>query len=884
MITVNKLTKVYYGTDKKSLTALKNISFSLPDKGLVFITGKSGSGKSTLLNMLGGLDSITKGDIIADGNRFSTFTPNDFNRYRNSYIGFIFQDYCLIEDLTIYQNIELVLDLNRRHDKSIINYILSKVGLPNCANRYPRELSGGQKQRVAIARALAKEPQLFLADEPTGNLDRKTARQIMTILKDLSKTKLVVVVSHNLEDAEEYGDRIIELEDGTIIRDEEKLVGYQDKLELINGKLILPRHKELSQEEIQSINKWYKTSQIHEFDQRQEGFYPSNNDYKSNKVVHTTQSKLSFAKAFSLAWKFLKRRQLNFIFTSLIITCIVAVLGICQFFVAFDYNTAINDAVLSENQSLIIGYKSRFLDNDYKILDYTFIHDITDSEIKLFDECEYNGGYYKVYNDALHIAGASQLLRQEVRINHKTNLANFYPQESYGTLVCDEQYLLSTFGIDGKLNVIGDLNDKPYGIIITDYLADALLYFYPDKYLSYEDVLGTYYELDGMYNHYINAIIITNYNQTLGAFKNNLMYEYQSVVSQNKPTNIYNQDIFTAFASDVEKYLGIAYSINPNYHADTITIDAKNYTRLDYTTATIPNTPSSPAYIENMVGYWEEDNPYIDIELDAGNIAMSIKTYNYYFGTNYTLDNFADYSGGSTINIAKHRRTNPTSSPLTTHQLNIVALFNSTYNAIVFDEQDLLKYREYENFDYALYFTDTQSIGGIYPVVKDSPFHINSNAFNSVVSVIDVVEIFDGFMNIINFVLLFASLLLLVAFGGGTIRKRKFEIGVIKAMGGRTRDVGKIFVIQLIAIGIVVCILSSLALLLLTNIVNSVLSSAMLVYIKNETLSKISIVQFNPLILCGDLFMILTITILSAIIPLIALRRIKPINIIKHKN
>jgi len=284
VITVNKLTKVYTDQEKKSLTALKNISFKLPDKGLIFITGKSGSGKSTLLNMLGGLDSITKGDIIADGNKFSDFSSEDYDKYRNSYIGFIFQDYCLLEDLTVYQNIELVLNLNKQKDKSIIHYILDKVHLQNCENRFPRELSGGQKQRVAIARALAKDPQLFLADEPTGNLDSKTAKQIMKILKELSQTKLVVVVSHNLEDAETYGDRIIELADGVIVRDEQKMEGYEDKLELINGKLILPHLKELSSDEIKSMNAWQKKCQIYEFEQRQDGFYPSNNDFISNKI------------------------------------------------------------------------------------------------------------------------------------------------------------------------------------------------------------------------------------------------------------------------------------------------------------------------------------------------------------------------------------------------------------------------------------------------------------------------------------------------------------------------------------------------------------------------------------------------------------------------
>jgi len=884
VITVNKLTKVYTGHDKTSLTALKNISFKLPDKGLVFITGKSGSGKSTLLNMLGGLDSITKGDIIADGNKFSAFSSSDFDKFRNSYIGFVFQDYCLLDDLTVYQNIELVLDLNQRKDKSIIKYILDKVHLSNCENRYPRELSGGQKQRVAIARALAKDPHVILADEPTGNLDSKTAKQIMKILKELSKTTLVVVVSHNIEDAELYGDRILELADGVIIRDEEKMVGYEDRLELINGRLILPRHKDLSEDEIKQINKWQKNSEVVSVEQRQSGFYPSSNDIDSNKFVPTHKSKLSFAKSFALAGVFLKRRRLSYIVTSLIVTLIVAVLGVCQFFVQFDYCKAINKAVATENRNVVVGYKSRYIDEDLKVFNTSFIYDMLPSDYQSIKKSKYDGNVYSLYNDAISVTGASNLLRQEIRLYAPKNLANFYLLETYGTLVCNEQYLCNSLGVD-QIKYIGDPLAKTYGIVITDYVADSIIYYSDGEYIDYNDILGLKYEGNGNYNHYINAIIDTDYESLFAGIKASIMREYEMYVSKGQSSNIYNTPKFLEFADYVEKYLGVSYSFNPNYYEDYVSSNSKSYSRLDYTNISSKDSEFSN-YFESMTVYEDIANSYLNTSLGGAEIAMSTYTYNTIFGTNYNADNLDTYLGTTEVKLKKYYRFDTENTdPKYTNSCYITKLFDAgKQNSIIVNSDNFDAIRRVENFDYAIYLDGVDCIGYTYDVTRDCAISMDSSAYNSVSSIVEVVDIFEGFFNIITVVLYTAILLLLVNFGAGNIRRRKFEIGVMKAMGGQTAQVGKIFVIQIISVGLVVCLLSTIATIALSNMVNSVLATSMLYFIKNETLTTISIIQINPLILVLDIVFILIISIISAIIPLIKLSKIKPINIIKHKN
>lgn len=220
MLEIKNVTKVYNTKNEKPVKALIDISINLQSKGLVFITGKSGSGKSTLLNVIAGLDSFDSGDIIVNRKIINNFTRSKFDAYRNTKVGVIFQEYNLLKDFSVEKNISLALELQgQTADKVQIDAILRQVDLEGYANRMPSELSTGQKQRVAIARALIKSPDIILADEPTGALDLKTSIQIFETLKRLSKEKLVIVITHDQEFAEKYGDRIIELSDGQIIRD-----------------------------------------------------------------------------------------------------------------------------------------------------------------------------------------------------------------------------------------------------------------------------------------------------------------------------------------------------------------------------------------------------------------------------------------------------------------------------------------------------------------------------------------------------------------------------------------------------------------------------------------------------------------------------------------
>ena len=220
MIVLKEIEKIYLTKNSPQVVALKNINLTFESKGMVFITGKSGCGKSTLLNILGALDSCTSGSMIIENKNINEFTEKELDNYRNSYVGFVFQEFHVLNAYNVYDNIRLAKELQQEKisEKELDAY-LEKVSLTNLGKRKMNELSGGQKQRIAILRALIKNPRIILADEPTGNLDKINSKQIFGILKEISQEKLVIIVTHDLEAAQKYADRIIELKDGEIIND-----------------------------------------------------------------------------------------------------------------------------------------------------------------------------------------------------------------------------------------------------------------------------------------------------------------------------------------------------------------------------------------------------------------------------------------------------------------------------------------------------------------------------------------------------------------------------------------------------------------------------------------------------------------------------------------
>ncbi|MEZ0180501.1 ABC transporter ATP-binding protein ['Camptotheca acuminata' phytoplasma] len=256
MFTIKNLRKNYVSKSVVS-RALQDISFKLPDVGMCFIVGKSGSGKSTLLNLLTGMDKQSEGTIKLSDRIITDFSQKKLDDYLNGMIGYIFQEFNLLEDLNVLQNIVLHLELQKQKpDMVVVENLLKQIVLNlSFSTRKINQLSGGQKQRIAIARALIKNPKIIIADEPTGNLDSQTTTQVFDLLKELAQNKLIIVVSHDMESSYKYAGRIISLKDGKIESDlqclPENKISKKDKQIFKEGQVVTADMMKTYQEQLQ---------------------------------------------------------------------------------------------------------------------------------------------------------------------------------------------------------------------------------------------------------------------------------------------------------------------------------------------------------------------------------------------------------------------------------------------------------------------------------------------------------------------------------------------------------------------------------------------------------------------------------------------------------
>ena len=391
MLSVKNLRKVYKTKKADDVVALKDISIDFPETGFVFLLGKSGSGKSTLLNAIGGLDKFDSGEIIIKGKSSKDFSQSDFDSYRNTFIGFIFQEYNILENFTVAKNLALALELQgKKADKVEVMRLLEQVEMQAYASRKPNQLSGGQKQRVAIARALIKNPEIIMADEPTGALDSNTGKQVMDTLKVLSKTKLVIVVSHDREFAELYGDRIIELKDGEIISDTTKkeVVAQETSsgFKIIDNDIVyIKKGQNVSENDVMNIariiaNKSKESDTFISFDDKanqklKEGA-KINDDGNKEKFMKTEpedvklqeynpnslkliRSRLKFSDSFKMGASSLRNKVGKLIFTIILSFFAFTVFGVVDALSSWNRADSVYQAMQMSNQKNLVMVKSK---------------------------------------------------------------------------------------------------------------------------------------------------------------------------------------------------------------------------------------------------------------------------------------------------------------------------------------------------------------------------------------------------------------------------------------------------------------------------------------------------------------------------------------------
>ncbi len=517
LININK----YYKSSAGQFHALKDINLTLPDQGMVYIVGKSGSGKSTLLNIIGGIDNYDSGELIIDNTTntngvinttsldTANFSKSDYNSYRNTYIGFIFQEFNVIKGLTIYENIALSLELQQisvqEHHQDILD-IIERVGLKGKENRRINEISGGERQRVAIARALIKDPKIIIADEPTGNLDSKNRDIVMNILKELSKEKLVLIVTHDKHLSNIYGDREITIKDGMITND---IILHQENLQNV-----VPTHHELKQ----ITPKW--------------------------------------TVSFNLAWKGFKLNKVRFIL-------IIILFSISLIFAGAVINLYLTDTTemytkfQEENGNFVINLSNKY---DYKGTKATtgfFYHNLSTAKKNFTIETSYPMYSYKSMQVAIPITR-----------NYSESIPEnsfWQPEINYITTYDNKSEIEQAFDI-----IYEDLSIKAdYKCYITDYLADSLNnYLYYGETILPSNIIGKTIQVDGSKNSFtIIGIIQTNYYDfyQLGSRLFNDEKRYAAFED--------NLSIYNSIFVNTSAYEGFYSSANITYYYDDILYD-----------------------------------------------------------------------------------------------------------------------------------------------------------------------------------------------------------------------------------------------------------------------------------------------------------------------
>lgn len=528
MLKLENVSKFYY--NKGIITSgFTKVNLELKIGEFVVITGESGSGKSTLLNVISGLDSYEEGEMYVKGKETSHYSEKDFEDYRRKYIANIFQSFNLINSYTVYQNIELVLLLNgyKKHKvKKKILDIIEQVGLTKFKNTKVSKLSGGQKQRVAIARAMVKDTPIIVADEPTGNLDSESAKEVIEILKKVAKDKLVVIVTHNIEQVEEFATRIIKMHDGRIIQNTQT--------------------KEIKNE-------------------------PKIQDSNYNNISIINKYRLGIRNTFNIASKFLLLFAVFFFMSAAILAEYASFQMSEEEKSDYGYSIAFMD--LSENR-IIINKKDRtpFTNEDYEKIkqlsniDYIVEDDVfLDGGINIFKNDMSIYGYLKDMDNFRGNLDFGRMPENENEIIVKLNKDNFYIKERL------DDILNKTFSVAKSQGINAWTNEATMDITIVGVQINEDENNYNSQIYASKNILNklrkdmnkNYSKMKVLLNNkYEQCTVEPNDNVKSGKaiVDDELKYKFKNYKILNKPVNIivdniyYDEELKLSISNTYTKY------------------------------------------------------------------------------------------------------------------------------------------------------------------------------------------------------------------------------------------------------------------------------------------------------------------------------------------
>jgi len=885
MLEIRHVTKKYI-TKGVCVTALNDVSVTFPEKGMVFLVGKSGSGKSTLLNISGGLDSPDEGEIILKGKSLKSFTEADFDSYRNTYIGFIFQEFNVLNEYTVEENVSLALELQGKpSDKAKVEELLKKVDLEGYGKRKPNTLSGGQKQRVAIARALVKNPEIIMADEPTGALDSATGKQVFDTLKKLSKEKLVIVVSHDLDFANRYADRIIELKDGVIFSDRIKGETTKRRAAVNKGDtLYVVPDEPLSPEDIEEVKSFYSSSaaekkiSVKAFSEA-DNFSPSlaaeSKKYNGEDVTFI-KSRLPVKHAIRMGASSLKIKPVRLVFTILLSTIAFIIFGLFTTLVTFSKaNVIAHEAVDNSFQGAVVSrsatveqhyFDSYYGDDEDEVVTYSYDLLFSDEDVSsmqskygmnavgIYTYGNDGDGYYTVKNNV------------NINNNYVGTLSLYYSENMSVRGFCDlENKDLSSYGL--KL-VAGRYPTGENEVAITTYQYDLLKKggFFPVK-----EQRGT--------SHYFQAL--SSYDSAIGCWISLANTERVIVMGtsgESMADSFTGQIVGVIDCGEIPEKYSVLRGATTDIRSR---LDAEKVNGLS--ASEILNLASDfyDYYINSFNGVYFVGDAFYKANISEANYGsfLNYKTMAGLAGL------YAAYESGKVDSQGNVYETDE-------EAIARCVRTRSEYSSLIGDKNSAAGHYFVTDFDYNSYDSSSGKYDYLY-------FSISSKAASAVESIVSLTEnpvndisysIGYSFMYEANLteqtvneimtiflaagvgLALFAALML-SNFISASINGKEKDIGVLRAIGAKGTDIFKIFITEALIITLSCFFISIAATSVVCNIINGYLIAAELV----------SLSMF--LFITPDAFMMLAVAVLSAfiatILPVYRTVKKKPVEAIR---
>lgn len=891
MLEAKELKKVYKTKKGVSVEALKGVSIKFPQKGMVFLLGKSGSGKSTLLNLLGGLDKYDDGEIIIKGVSSKEFKQGHFDSYRNTYVGFIFQEYNVLEEFTVGANIALAIELQgRKATDDEINQILKEVDLEGFGDRKPNELSGGQKQRVAIARALVKNPQIIMADEPTGALDSKTGEQVFDTLKKLSKEKLVVVVSHDREFAEYYGDRIIELADGKIFSDVERTENDAKEEEgIIFGKdeFIIKKNYHLTEEDRNMINAYLsdkesdvkavvKSNQKVGFEKTDESKIGSTNG--NFKLI---KSKLPLKNAFKIGASGLKHKKIRLAITIILSFAAFSMFALADTFGNYDHVKTCTNSIVDTNISYASVIKAKYVNDGSGGYWDDWSYKLSKKDVEKITKdtgVEYKGVYVPAN-------GQTTLKNYDVNVKLTDREdVELYPTYFSGYVEMNDEEL-KEMGYEIAAGRLPKGNQEEIAISEYMYKTFEKAGYVDDngkKYLinAYEDLLGKNITIDQR-NYKIVGILDTKVD----------FDRYKSIIEN--PTGKSSAENLTNYALAQELERIKAYSLSCAIivgEGKTDSIKSGESTAIEmsnfYINVENNNYMIGGSCIDKLSNYDLAKVTWVDDKKKAlGEKELIVSK-----GAFYNSRNDDNLSKDAAMDYLK---TNPTfnmdyemydaSEMKSENGWKIVGILDAEEEIYILpDEFYNQKWTEKDgeySFAVASMPKTKADIRSLVQYCYTQKNHVKYKMQNSVTFELDIV---DEALKILSKVFLYVGIgfalfaaIMLSNFIATSISYKKQEIGILRAIGARSNDVFKIFFSESFIIAMINFVFSVITTGVITSIINSAL--------RKEVGILITILNFGFRQVALLLLISIAVAAVASFVPVYRIASKKPVEAIRNK-